>query len=101
MAMCNIICRNENGSEGEYIAPSKEELRNLPELSSPLVYYIQTLTRRPGYVPVSESRAPVVLVIDECLDEQHIQHLQSSLHAFVDTLPPTWNCALWPHGFSV
>ncbi|KAL2540379.1 Sec23/Sec24 protein transport family protein [Abeliophyllum distichum] len=86
-----VICRNLNGSEGEYIAPSKEELRNLPELSSPLVDYIQTGNKRPGFIPVSESRmsAPIVLVIDECLDEPHLQHLQSSLHAFVDSLPPT------------
>lgn len=86
-----VICKSLNGSEGEYIAPSKEELRNLPELSSPLVDYIQTPSKRPGFIPVSESRisAPIVLVIDECLDEQHLQHLQSSLHAFVDSLPPT------------
>ncbi|XP_052186339.1 protein transport protein SEC23 [Diospyros lotus] len=86
-----VICRNLNGSEGEYIASSKEELRNFPELSSPLVDYVQTGSKRPGFIPVSDSRmsAPIVLVIDECLDEPHLQHLQSSLHAFVDSLPPT------------
>ncbi|KAL1565168.1 Protein transport protein Sec23A [Salvia divinorum] len=94
-----VICRNLNGSEGEYIAQSKQDLRNLPELSSPLVDYIQTPTRRPGYVPVSESRsAPIVLVIDECLDEQHVQHLQSSLHAFVDSLPPTTKLGIVLYG---
>ncbi|XP_047970373.1 protein transport protein SEC23-like [Salvia hispanica] len=93
-----VICRNLNGSEGEYIAPSKQDLRNLPELSSPLVDYIQTPTRRPGYVPVSESRISIVLVIDECLDEQHVQHLQSSLHAFVDSLPPTTKLGIVLYG---
>ena len=85
-----VICRNLNGSEGEYIASSKEELRTLPELLSPFVDYVQTGNKRPDFVPVSDSRtsAPVVLVIDECLDEPHLQHLQGSLHAFVDYLPP-------------
>ncbi|XP_073149831.1 protein transport protein SEC23 A [Henckelia pumila] len=98
-----VICRNLNGSEGEYIAQTKEELRNLPELSSPLVDYVQTGNKRPGYIPVSESRtsAPVVLVIDECLDEQHLQHLQSSLHAFVDSLPPTTRLGIVLYGRSV
>ncbi|KAL1550314.1 Protein transport protein Sec23A [Salvia divinorum] len=95
-----VICRNLNGSEGEYIAPSKEEVRYLPELSSPLIDYIQTPTRKPGYVPVSESRisAPIVLVIDECLDEQHVQHLQSSLLAFLDSLPPTTKLGIMLYG---
>ncbi|CAA0843281.1 Sec23/Sec24 protein transport family protein [Striga hermonthica] len=98
-----VICRNLNGSEGEYIAPSKEELRNLPELSSPLVDYVRTSNKRPGFVPLSESRisAPVVLVIDECLDEQHLQHLQSSLHAFVDSLPQTTRVGIVLYGRTV
>ncbi|KAL3827730.1 hypothetical protein ACJIZ3_016532 [Penstemon smallii] len=98
-----VICRNLNGSEGEYIAASKEELRNLPELSSPLVDYVQTGNKRPGFIPVSESRisAPIVLVIDECLDEQHLQHLQSSLHAFVDSLPPTTRIGIVLYGRTV
>ncbi|KAG8379633.1 hypothetical protein BUALT_Bualt07G0109200 [Buddleja alternifolia] len=98
-----VICRNLNGSEGEYVAPSKEELRNLPELSSPLVDYVQTGNKRPGFIPVSESRmsAPIVLVIDECLDEQHLQHLQSSLHAFVDSLPPTTRIGIVLYGRTV
>ncbi|KAL3616177.1 Protein transport protein Sec23A [Castilleja foliolosa] len=98
-----VICRNLNGSEGEYIAPSKEELRNLPELSSPLVDYVLTSHKRPGFIPVSESRAsaPIVLVIDECLDEQHLQHLQSSLHAFVDSLPPTTRLGIVLYGRTV
>lgn len=86
-----VICRKLNGSEGEYIAPSKEALRVLPELSSPVIDFVQTGNNRPGFIPVSDSRmtAPIVLVIDECLDEAHLQHLQSSLHAFIDSLPPT------------
>ncbi|XAR66709.1 hypothetical protein NMG60_11013024 [Bertholletia excelsa] len=98
-----VICRNLNGSEGEYVAQSKEELRNLPELSSPLVDYVQTGNKRPGFVPVSDSRmsAPVVLVIDECLDEPHLQHLQSSLHAFIDSLPPTTRIGIVSYGRTV
>ncbi|KAL7199171.1 hypothetical protein ACSBR2_021449 [Camellia fascicularis] len=98
-----VICWNLNGSEGEYIASSKEELRNLPELSSPLVDYVQTGNKRPGFIPVSESRmsAPIILVIDECLDEPHLQHLQSSLHAFVDSLPPTTRIGIVLYGRTV
>ncbi|KAI8522423.1 hypothetical protein RHMOL_RhmolMtG0009800 (mitochondrion) [Rhododendron molle] len=98
-----VICRSLNGSEGEYIASSKEELRNPPELSSPLVDYVQTGNKRPGFIPVSDSRmsAPIVLVIDECLDEPHLQHLQSSLHAFVDSLPPTTRIGIVLYGRTV
>lgn len=98
-----VLCRNLNGSDGEYIASSKDELRNLPELSSPLVDYVQTWNKRPGFIPVSDSRmtAPIVLVIDECLDEPHLQHLQSSLHAFVDSLPPTTRLGIVLYGRSV
>lgn len=98
-----VICRNLNGSEGEYVAPSKEELRNFPELSSPMVDYVQTGNNRSGYVPVSDSRmsAPIVLVIDECLDEPHLQHLQSSLHAFVESIPPTARIGIILYGRTV
>uniref|UniRef100_A0A5B7A3J0 Protein transport protein SEC23 n=1 Tax=Davidia involucrata TaxID=16924 RepID=A0A5B7A3J0_DAVIN len=98
-----VICRNLNGSEGEYIAPSKEELRNLPELSSPLVDYVQTGNKRPGFIPVSDSRmsAPIILVIDECLDEPHLQHLQSSLHAFIESLPLTTRIGIVLYGRTV
>jgi len=68
----------------------------LPEL----VDYVQTGNKRPGFIPVSDSRmsAPIVLVIDECLDEPHLQHLQSSL-PFLDSLLPTTgnlNSIVWP-----
>ncbi|KAF5733427.1 protein transport protein SEC23 [Tripterygium wilfordii] len=98
-----VICRKLNGSEGEYIAPSKEELRGLPELSSPVVDYILTTNKRPGFIPVSDYRmsAPVILVVDECLDEPHLQHLQSSLHAFVDSLTPTTRVGIILYGRTV
>ncbi|AES82283.1 protein transporter Sec23-like protein [Medicago truncatula] len=98
-----VICRKLNASDGEYIAHSKEDLHRFPELSSPMVDYVQTGTKRPGFVPVSDSRmsAPVVLVIDECLDEPHLQHLQSSLHAFVDSLPPTTRLGIILYGRTV
>ncbi|XP_031111656.1 protein transport protein sec23-1 [Ipomoea triloba] len=98
-----VICRHLNASEGRYVASSKEELRNLPELSSPLVDYVQTGNKRPGFFPVSDTRvsAPIILVIDECLDEPHLQHLQSSLHAFVDSLPPTTRLGIIVYGRTV
>ncbi|CAL0302359.1 unnamed protein product [Lupinus luteus] len=98
-----VICRKLNGSGGEYIAHSKEELHRFPELSSAMVDYVQTGNKGPSFVPVSDSRvsAPVVLVIDECLDEPHLQHLQSSLHAFVDSLPPTARLGIVLYGRTV
>lgn len=98
-----VICRKLNGSDGEYIAPSKEDLCNFSELSSPMVDYVQTGNKRPGFIPVSDSRmsAPIVLVIDECLDEPHLRHLQSSLHAFVDSLPPTTRIGIILYGRAV
>ncbi|XP_077232655.1 protein transport protein SEC23 A-like [Tasmannia lanceolata] len=98
-----VICKKLNESKGEYIAASRDELRNLPELSSPMVDYIQTGNKRPGFIPVSDSRmsAPIFLVIDECLDEAHLQHLQSSLHAFVDSLPPSARIGIISYGRTV
>ncbi|CAH1417381.1 unnamed protein product [Lactuca virosa] len=98
-----IICRNLNGSEGEYIASTKDQLLNLPELAFPLVDFIQTTNRRPGFIPVSDSRvsAPIVIVIDDSLDEPHLQHLQSSLHAFIDSLSPTTRIGIVSYGRTV
>ncbi|PKI35582.1 protein transport protein SEC23-1 [Punica granatum] len=98
-----VICRKLNGSVGEYMAPSKEDLRNFPELSSPIVDYVQTGNKISDYIPVSDSRAsaPIVLVIDECLDEPHLQHLQSSLHAFVDSLGATTRIGIILYGRTV
>ncbi|KAF3789123.1 transport protein SEC23-1 [Nymphaea thermarum] len=98
-----IICKKLNGSDGEYRAVTKDELCNWPELSLNLVDYVETGIRRPGFVPVSDSRmsAPVFLVIDECLDEPHLQHLQSSLHEFVDSLPPTIRIGIITYGRTV
>ncbi|KAJ8748690.1 hypothetical protein K2173_008135 [Erythroxylum novogranatense] len=98
-----VICRMLNGSAGEYIAPSNEDLHNFPELSSPMVDYIQTGNMRPGFIPVSDSRmsAPIFLVIDDCLDEPHLQHLQSSLHAFADALSPTTRIGIILYGRTV
>ncbi|URE12655.1 Sec23/Sec24 beta-sandwich domain [Musa troglodytarum] len=97
-----VICKNLNSSDGEYIAPSQEDLRHWPELSSSAIDYVQN-GNRPGFVPVSDTRitAPIFLVIDECLDEAHLQHLQGSLHAFVDSLPPTMKLGIISYGRSV
>ncbi|KAJ6404516.1 hypothetical protein OIU84_012652 [Salix udensis] len=98
-----VICHKLNGSEGEYVAPSKEDLHNFLELSSPIIDYVQIGNKRSGFIPVSDSRmsAPTVLVIDDCLDETHLQHLQSSLHAFVDSLPPIARIGIILYGRTV
>ncbi|PKU70200.1 protein transport protein SEC23 [Dendrobium catenatum] len=98
-----VICKRLNSSDGEYIAASKEDLRHLPEFSSPSIDYVQSGNRRPGYVPVSDSRmsAPIFLVIDECLDEAHLQHLQGSLHAFVDSLPQNMRIGIITYGRTI
>lgn len=44
---------------------------------------------------------PIVLVISERLGEPHLQHLQSSLHAFVDSLPPTKRIGIISYGRTV
>ncbi|CAA7400155.1 unnamed protein product [Spirodela intermedia] len=97
------ICNKLNSSDGEYIAPSLEAVRQWPELSSSVIDYIRTGNKHPGFVPVSDSRtsAPVFLVIDECLDEGHLQHLQGSLHAFVDSLPATTRIGVITYGRTV
>ena len=59
-----VICRKLNGSEGEYIAPSKEDLRYFPELASPVLITFKLETRDlVSFIPVSDSRmsAPIVL----------------------------------------
>ncbi|MQL71848.1 hypothetical protein Taro_004159 [Colocasia esculenta] len=98
-----VICKKLNSSDGEYIAPSRDAVRQWPELSSSAIDYVQTGIKRPGFVPMSDSRvsAPVFLVIDECLDETHLQHLQGSLHAFVDSLPPTTRIGIISYGRTV
>ncbi|KAL8139049.1 hypothetical protein V2J09_005050 [Rumex salicifolius] len=98
-----VICQNMNGSEGEYVASTRAELSSFPELACPLVDYVQTGNVRLGFLPASDGRisAPIVLVIDESLDEPHLQHLQSSLHAFVDSLPPTTRLGIISYGRTV
>ncbi|XP_042413364.1 protein transport protein SEC23-like [Zingiber officinale] len=98
-----VICKRLNSSDGEYIVPSKEDLQNWPELSSSAIDYVQIGNKRPGFVPVSDPRmsAPIFLVIDECLDEAHLQHLQGSLHAFADCLPPTARLGVITYGRTV
>lgn len=97
------ICEKLNSSDGDYIAPSLEAVRQWPELSSSAIDYIRTGNKHPGFVPVSDSRtsAPIFLVIDECLDEAHLQHLQGSLHAFVDSLPATTRIGVITYGRTV
>ncbi|KAL5981692.1 Protein transport protein Sec23A [Asimina triloba] len=98
-----IICKNLNESEGDYVAGRREELQNWPELVFPMVDYIESGNRLPGFMPVSSSRisTSIFLVIDECLDEAHLQHLQSSLHAFVDSLSTTTRIGIISFGRTV
>ncbi|KAK1281092.1 hypothetical protein QJS04_geneDACA004692 [Acorus gramineus] len=98
-----MICKKLNGSEGEYIASSRDVLQHCTELSFSAIDYIQTGNSRPGYIPAPDTRrtSPVFLVIDECLDEAHLQHLQGSLHAFVDSLPPSTRIGIISYGRTV
>eukprot|EP00249_Psilotum_nudum_P024451 c29186_g3_i1 orf=111-1496(+) len=97
------LCRTINSSEGEYRAASKEELQNWPELVTSVVDFVDVSNHPPGFVPVADTTmaAPVVILIDESLDEPHLQHLQSSLHAFLDTLPPSTRVGLVTYGVTV
>nr|CAB3477069.1 unnamed protein product [Digitaria exilis] len=98
-----VICKKSYGSEGEFVVSSKQDLLQWPELASTTVDYVQMGNRRPGFVPVSDSRVsgPIFILIDECLDEAHLQHLQGSLHAFVDSLPPTAKIGIITYGRTV
>lgn len=82
---------------------SKQDLVQWPELVSSAVDYVHPGNRRSGLFPVSVSRVsgPIFVLIDECLDEAHLQHLQGSLHAFVDSLPPTARIGIISYGRTV
>uniref|UniRef100_A0A0E0JHU0 Protein transport protein SEC23 n=1 Tax=Oryza punctata TaxID=4537 RepID=A0A0E0JHU0_ORYPU len=98
-----VVCKKMNGSEGEFVVSSKHDLLQWPELASSAVDYVQSGNRRPGFVPVPDTRVsgPIFILIDECLDEAHLQHLQGSLHAFVDSLPPTARIGIISYGRTV
>ncbi|KAG0623865.1 hypothetical protein M758_3G207500 [Ceratodon purpureus] len=97
------FCNKSNDSAGEYRAASIEDLRNWPELATSVVDYVDSGTRRPGFVSVSESSmaAPVVLVIDDSLDEEHLTQLQESLHSFLDSLSPATRIGIVTYGRTV
>ena len=92
-----------NSSSGEYRAASKEELVNWPELVTSVVDYVEVSSRRPGFIPVSETimAAPLMILIDESLDEAHLQHLQSSLHGLLDSLAPATRLGIITYGKTV
>ncbi|XP_051209768.1 protein transport protein SEC23 A [Lolium perenne] len=98
-----VICKKLNSSEGEFVVSSKHDLLQWPELASSAVDYVHSGNRRPGFVPMSDSRVsgPIFILIDECLDEAHLQHLQGSLHAFLDSLPPTARIGIISYGRTV
>eukprot|EP00249_Psilotum_nudum_P024452 c29186_g4_i1 orf=116-1510(+) len=97
------LCRKINSSEGEYRAASKEELQNWPELVTSVVDFVDAGNHPPGFVPVADTTmaAPVVILIDESLDEVHLQHLQSSLHAFLDCIPSSTRIGLVTYGITI
>ncbi|KAH7365154.1 hypothetical protein KP509_18G011400 [Ceratopteris richardii] len=92
-----------NSSSGTYKAASKEDLENWPELVTSVVDYVEVSTGRPGFVPVSETilAAPLLILIDESLDDVHLQHLQSSLHSLLDSLPLAARIGLITYGRTV
>ncbi|KAK1278586.1 hypothetical protein QJS04_geneDACA015792 [Acorus gramineus] len=97
-----MICKKLNGSKGEYIASSRGNLQHCAELSFLANDYIQTGNKHLGYIPAPDtSLISIFLVIDECLDEAHLQHLQESLHAFVDSLPLSTRVGIISYGRTV
>ncbi|KAG0554331.1 hypothetical protein KC19_12G083000 [Ceratodon purpureus] len=97
------FCNKSNTSNGEYRVASIDDLRNWPELATSVVDYVDSGTRRPGFVSVSESSmsAPVVLLIDDSLDEEHLTQLQESLHTFLDSLSPATRIGIVTYGRTV
>ncbi|MCO5586110.1 hypothetical protein L7F22_040049 [Adiantum nelumboides] len=97
------FCDKMNSSSGTYRAASKEDLENWPELVTSVVDYVEVNTSRPGFVPVSETilAAPLMVLIDENLDDAHLQHLQSSLHGLLDSLPLSTRIGLITYGRTV
>lgn len=97
------LCDKMNSSSGMYRAASKDDLQNWPELVTSVVDYVEASTRRPGFVPVSETimAAPLMIVMDESLDDTHLQHFQSSLHGLLDSLPSSTRIGLITYGRTV
>ncbi|KAJ7563485.1 hypothetical protein O6H91_03G112300 [Diphasiastrum complanatum] len=98
-----VLCSKRNSTGGEYRVAIKDELQNWSELVTTVVDYVDVGTRRPGFVPVSDSTmaAPIIVLIDESLDEAHLQHLQSSLHSFFDSLSPLTRIGIVSYGKTV
>ncbi|XP_002968157.2 protein transport protein SEC23 [Selaginella moellendorffii] len=99
-----MLCQKINSSNGEYRPAGANDLHNWPELVSPVVDFMDAGSWRPGFVPVADSTvaaAPVVLVIDESLEEPLLQHLQSSLHSFLDSLGPSTRIGIITYGKTV
>ncbi|KAL3687097.1 hypothetical protein R1sor_013406 [Riccia sorocarpa] len=99
-----VFCDKLNSSDGDYRSASSENVRNWPELVSSVVDYLDAGARRPdGLMSVTDSAvaAPVIILIDECLDEAHLQHLQSSLHSFLDSLSQTTRIGIITFGKTV
>uniref|UniRef100_A0A1D1YAJ9 Protein transport protein SEC23 n=1 Tax=Anthurium amnicola TaxID=1678845 RepID=A0A1D1YAJ9_9ARAE len=98
-----VFCKKLNSSGGEYIAPSREAVRRWPELSSLAIDYVLNGTMHPLFPQAFDSRTttPIFIIIDECLDEGHLQYLQGSLHAFIDSLPPTTRVGIISYGRTV
>ncbi|CAM6095097.1 unnamed protein product [Calypogeia fissa] len=98
------LCNKLNSSEGEYRSASSENIHDWPELVTSVVDYVDGGgTRRPGFISVSDSTmaAPIVILIDESLDDPHLQHLQSSLHSFLDSLAPATRIGIITFGRTV
>ncbi|KAG6551723.1 hypothetical protein Mapa_006812 [Marchantia paleacea] len=98
-----VLCNKLNSSEGEYKSATSENVRSWPELVTSVVDYADAGNRRPGLMSVTDSTmaAPVVILVDESLDEPHLQHLQSSLHSFLDSLSPTTRIGIVTFGKTV
>jgi protein transport protein SEC23 len=98
------LCNKLNSSEGEYRSATSQNIQSWPELVTSVVDYVDGGgLRRPGFVSVSDAAmaAPIVILIDEALDDPHLQHLQSSLHSFLDSLSPATRIGIVTFGKTV
>lgn len=97
------ICKKAHNFEQQYGASILGEMEAWPELITPVVDYIEPGSRTSGFVSVADSAmsAPVVIIVDECVDESQLTFLQSSLHYFLNSLSSSTRIGIITYGKTV
>lgn len=74
-----------------------------PELSCGVVDYLDPAALHPGYSSASDAAmaAPVLFVLDECPDPLELQHMQASLAATLESVPPATRVGIITYGKAV